>query len=197
MVIDRSAARAASGMLETVLSLLRADAPEQIMNAPQDWPRWALLLPHVLAATSHFGTLSSQAPRGAGADASWLLGSAATYLQIHARFGDARPLAERALAIDEAAYGTDVATRLNNLALILSGLGQSAEARPLAERAVAIAEAAYGPGHPDVATLRTNLAAILADLAQPDDTGRRLAIDEAPGAGQRSDRPEGNADDRA
>jgi hypothetical protein len=113
---------------------------------------------------------------------------------------EAGPLAERALAITEAAYGPDhpdVATRLNNLALILQDLGQLAEAWPLAERALAITEAAYGPDHPAVATLRTDLAAILADPAQPDDTERPLAIDEAPGAGQRSDRPEGNADDSA
>ena len=50
----------------------------------------------------------------------------------------ARPLAERALAIDEAVYGPDhpdVATALNNLAMILSDLGELDAARPLAERA--------------------------------------------------------------
>ena len=95
------------------------------------------------------------------ADASWLLDRAAAYLQVHARLAEARPLAERALAIDEAAYGPDhpdVATRLNNLALILQDLGQPAEARPLAERALAIDEAAHGPDHPDVATRLNNLA---------------------------------------
>ncbi|MGD0607037.1 MAG: hypothetical protein ABSA53_26055 [Streptosporangiaceae bacterium] len=30
-----------------MLSLLHADAPRQIMGVPQDWPRWAALLPHV------------------------------------------------------------------------------------------------------------------------------------------------------
>jgi hypothetical protein len=34
-----------------------------------------------------------------GGDASWLLDRAATYLQVHARLAEARPLAERALAI--------------------------------------------------------------------------------------------------
>jgi hypothetical protein len=71
-----------------------------------------------------------------------------------------RPLAERALAITEAAYGPDhpdVAVRLNNLAQILQALGQLAAARPLAERALAIDEAAYGPDHPTVAILRANL----------------------------------------
>ena len=100
-------------------------------------------------------------PQDTAADASWLLDRAATYLQVHARLAEARPLAERALAIDEAAYGPDhpdVATVLNNLAHILQDLGQLAEARPLAERALAIAEAAYGPDHPDVAIRLSNLA---------------------------------------
>ena len=56
-----------------------------------------------------------------------------------------RPLQERALAIDEAAYGPDhprVATDLNNLAQILQDLGQPEATRPLQERALAIDEAA-------------------------------------------------------
>ena len=86
----------------------------------------------------------------------------------------ARPLAEQALIISEAALGPDhptVAIRLSNLALIIRRLGHLEEARPLAERAVAISEAALGPDHPDVAIRLNNLAAIVADLgcsaAQP------------------------------
>ena len=46
------------------------------------------------------------------------------------------PVAERALALAETAYGPehpDVGVRLNTLALILRGLGDLAAARPLAE----------------------------------------------------------------
>src|SRR5215475_2751876 len=117
---DRTVSATDAGPLVVVLGLLRADAPGTIMGAPQDWPRWAVLLPHVLAATSHLESVpGSQA--AAGPDAAWLLDRAATYLQVHARLQEARPLAERALAITEAAYGPDhptVGTRLNNLALI-------------------------------------------------------------------------------
>jgi hypothetical protein len=88
--------------LGRVLALLRADAPEQIMGAPQDWPRWAVLLPHVLAAAGHFDELPSVAPEEARDNAAWLLDRAATYLQVHACLAEARLLAERALAIDEA-----------------------------------------------------------------------------------------------
>ncbi len=68
--------------------------------------------------------------------------------------GAARPLLERALAIDEASYGPDhpnVAIRLSNLALILGDLGQPETARPLQERAGAINKAMRytRPGPPD------------------------------------------------
>src|SRR5690349_3603947 len=102
MAADGAVAREGDGMLGAVLGLLRADAPEQITSAPQDWPRWAVLLPHVLAATSHFDFDPQDAGR---ADAAWLLDRAAAYLQVHARLAEARPLAERALAITEAASG--------------------------------------------------------------------------------------------
>jgi tetratricopeptide (TPR) repeat protein len=182
-------------MLGAVLSLLRADAPEQIMGAPQAWPRWAVLLPHVLAATSHFDIQGQDA---GGADAAGLMDRAATYLKVHARLAEARPLAERALAITEAAYGPDhpeVATRLSNLAVILRDLGQPAGARPLAERALAIDEAAYGPDHPTVATLRANLAVITRELGRDSDTERGHVIDGVSGAGQQGTRSERIADD--
>ena len=82
-------------------------------------------------------------------------------------FAAARPLAERALAIAETAYGPEhpiVGAALNTLAAILRELGDLAADRPLAERALAIAEAAYGPEHPVVGTLLNNLARILSDL---------------------------------
>ncbi len=89
--------------LALALALLRADAPAQVMGAPEDWPRWAVLLPHVLAATGHLDRVSKQMSPATAADASWLLDRAGVYLQVHARFADAKPLPERALAIDEAA----------------------------------------------------------------------------------------------
>jgi Tfp pilus assembly protein PilF len=140
--------------LAVALGLLRADAPEQITGNPPAWPRWAVLLPHVLAATAHLGDTASQPDPAARTSASWLLDRAGTYLQVHARLAAARPLLERALAIDETVYGPDhpeVATRLNNLALILQDLGQPGTAQQLQERALAIIEAAQTarPRRPD------------------------------------------------
>ena len=166
--------------LGTVLGLLRADAPGTVTGAPQDWPRWAVLLPHVLAATDHFTALSAGQRDEALGDASWLFDRAAAYLQVHARLAQARPLAERALAITEAAYGPGhpvVAIRLSNLALILQDLGDPGGARPLAERALAIDEAARGPDHPEVAADLNNLATILQDLGDPG--GARLLAERA------------------
>jgi tetratricopeptide (TPR) repeat protein len=126
--------------LGVALGLLRADAPAEIAREPGSWPRWAVLLPHVLAATSHLDQEQSPAA-GLLQDASWLLDRAGTYLQAHARLNDALPLRQRALAITEATHGPDhpdVATNLTNLALTLHNLGQYEQARPLAERAQAI-----------------------------------------------------------
>ena len=87
-----------AGSLAWVLGLLAADAPRPVMGAPEDWPRWAALLPHVLAATGRFGPLPPPAGSAGQDEASWLLDRAATYPQVHARLAEARPLAERALA---------------------------------------------------------------------------------------------------
>jgi len=172
--------------LAVALALLRADAPGQIMSAPQDWPRWAVLLPHVLAATGYLDSSADQHRPNTMADASWLLNRAGAYLQVHARFTDAKGLLERALAIDEAAYGPshqEVAISLSSLAMVLHDLGQPETARPLQERALAITETAHGPSHPDVAVHLSNLVTILVDLQQPETARplqeRALAIDEA------------------
>ena len=167
---DTTAEPRAGHPLGVALELLCADAPGRVTGAPEDWPRWAVLLPHVLAAADHLDQAAWPPDQAVLDDASWLLDRAGTYLQVHARLDDARPLLERALAIDEAAYGPDhphVATALNNLAQILQDLGQPGQARPLQERALAIDEAAYGPDHPAVARDLNNLALILRALRQP------------------------------
>jgi tetratricopeptide (TPR) repeat protein len=66
------------------------------------------------------------------------LNNLAQILRDLGQAGEARPLQERALAIEEAIYGPDhpaVATALNNLAQILRDLGQPGKARSLEERA--------------------------------------------------------------
>ena len=115
-----------------------------------------------------------------------LLDRQACLLQEIARYEDAEPLFRRALAIDEASYGsvhTVVAIRLNNLALLLKATNRLAEAEPLYCRALTIDEASYGKDHPEVAIDLSNLARLLQDtnrLAEAEPLMRRaLAIDEA------------------
>jgi tetratricopeptide (TPR) repeat protein len=136
-------AQPAGHPLGVALGLLRADLPGQVIGAPRDWPRWAVLLPHVLAVAGYLDSAGQPGPEMM-ADGAWLLDRAGTYLQVHARLADAKALLERALAISVAAYGPDhphVAASLNNLAQILRDLGQPEAARPLQERALAITQA--------------------------------------------------------
>jgi len=97
-------------------------------------------------------------------DAAAALDALAQTLQRQGRYGEARPLYERALAIKEKALGPehpDTAAALNNLALLLQAQGLYGEARPLYERALAINEKVLGPEHPDTAAALNNLALLL------------------------------------
>jgi tetratricopeptide (TPR) repeat protein len=84
-------------------------------------------------------------------------------------YAGARPLYERALAIQEKALGAshpDTATSLNNLAGLLYTMGDYAEAQPLYERALAIYEQELGVNHPDTARSLNNLALLLYDTEE-------------------------------
>ena len=78
-------------------------------------------------------------------------------------YRDAEHPLTRALAIDEAVLGTehpDVATSLNNLAVLYRAQGRYREAEPLYQRALAIREQVLGPDHPHVAASLNNLAGL-------------------------------------
>ncbi len=91
----------------------------------------------------------------------------------------------RSLAVDELSFGPDhpnVATRLNNLAVLLRDTKRFEEAEPLLRRALAIHEKSFGPDHPSVATGLSNLAGVLRATNRSHDAElllrRALAIDE-------------------
>ena len=70
---------------------------------------------------------------------------------------------ERALAINERAYGRDhieVAPALFNLGNVHIALGDNAKAREYIARALAIAEGAYGSDHPRTQICRDYLASL-------------------------------------
>jgi tetratricopeptide (TPR) repeat protein len=121
-----------------------------------NWAQCERLVPQALACASlieAYGFEFKEAAR--------LLNAVGYYLGERARFSDAEPLYQQALAIREKVPGPghpDVATSLNNLADLYYKQGKYAEAEPLHQRALAIWEEALGPGHPDVATSLNNLA---------------------------------------
>jgi tetratricopeptide (TPR) repeat protein len=159
---------------EIAVGLLRAGFPNDTWEVAT-WPTCERLLPHVLAAAGHAERLEV-----AGEQAGWLLDRAANYLHERGQYRQARPIAERALRVTEAALGAvhpEVAWRYDGLGAVLRRLGDLAGARMQYERAVAIAEAALGPDDEDVAKWRSNLGLVLQDLG--DLEGARLQLERA------------------
>jgi tetratricopeptide (TPR) repeat protein len=146
---------------EVAVGHLRASFPND-SGEVRTWPQCERLLPHLLVVAAHAQRLGV-----AGEAAGWLLDRASTYLRERGQYQQARPLAEQALALTEAALGPDdvqVAWRHDNLGRVLQGLGDLAGARKQLEWALEIGEAALGPDHPTVGTYRNNLGRILDDL---------------------------------
>lgn len=82
-------------------------------------------------------------------------------LRQKAKYDEALPLIERALAIREKVLGPDhpaVADSLHALAVLYDNKGDYAKAEPHNLRALAIREKALGPDHPEVAKTLNNLA---------------------------------------
>lgn len=60
-----------------------------------------------VSASGHFEPVPGPDEHPGRSHTSWLLDRAAAYLQVHARLGEVLPLAERVLALAEAACGPD------------------------------------------------------------------------------------------
>ena len=111
---------------EAAVTLLRAAFPNESWEV-SSWPECELLLPHLLAAAGHAERLGI-----AGEAASWLLDRASTYLRERGQYRQAKPLAERAITIAEAAAGPgdpEVAWRRDTLGRVLRALGDLSGAR--------------------------------------------------------------------
>jgi tetratricopeptide (TPR) repeat protein len=144
------------------------------------WPCLDPLAPHVRVITEHADDAKMSKPTA------WLMSQLGVLLQSKARYVEAEPMYRRALAIDEASYGSghpNVASNLNNLAMLLKATNRLSEAEPLYRRALAIDEASYGLDHPTVATDLNNLAGLLRATNRLGEAepmyGRVLAITEA------------------
>jgi len=166
---------AAASRAGVAVRLLRAAFPTKALLEVGTWPACERLLPHALAAADH-----AQQHAAEPADAAGLLNRAATYLQARGRYGEARALFERAVALAEATFGPDdnqIAVYLNNLGLLLLRAGDAAAARQILERSLAIEEAALGPDRPDIAIALDNLGQVLRD--QGDLVGARQHLERA------------------
>jgi tetratricopeptide (TPR) repeat protein len=159
---------------EVAVGVLRESYPDESWEVAT-WPTCERLLPHALAAAGHAERLQV-----AGEQTGWLLERAATYLRERGQYRQAKPIAERALAITEAALGPNnptVTAKRSNLGRILHDLGDLVGARLLFEQALTVDEATLGPDHPDVALDRNNLGLVLLDLGDP--AGARSQLEQA------------------
>jgi tetratricopeptide (TPR) repeat protein len=146
------------------------------------WPVCERLLPHVLAVAGHAERLGV-----GGEQAGWLLDWASTYLRERGQYRRARPIAERALKITEAALGPanpELAWRCDTLGRVLHEMGNLIGAKAQHERALAIGEAALGADHPEVAIWRNDLGGVLQDLG--DLEGARAQYERALAVGERT-----------
>ncbi|MGZ8189533.1 MAG: tetratricopeptide repeat protein [Methylosarcina sp.] len=167
--------------LTAVLNWLDAYFPSEPL--PQDVRSWSYWLPMRL----HFSFLLESADSsGIKGPIARLLNDYAIFLFTKGLWKTAEPLMLRALAIDEASFGSEhpnVAIRLNNLAQLLRVTNRLDEAEPLMRRALAIDEENFGAEHPNVARDLNNLGVLLQHtnrLAESERLLRRaLAIDEA------------------
>ena len=159
---------------EAAVNLLGESFPNESWEAAT-WERCGPLLPHVLAAAGHAERLAV-----GGEQAGWLLDRASKYLRERGQYQLAKPIAERALAVTEAALGPDdpeVAWRRDELGAVRYELGDLAGAREQLERAVAIGEAALDADDPTVAVWRNDLGGVLQDLG--DLEGARVQLERA------------------
>jgi tetratricopeptide (TPR) repeat protein len=164
---------------EATVGLLRTSFPDESWEV-DTWQVCGRLLPHVLAAAGHAQRLGV-----AGEQGGWLLDRASSYLRERGLYRQARPVAEQALALTEAAVGpqhVEVAWRCDELARVLRQLGELADAKAQLERALAIGEATLGPDYPGVAAWRSNLGLVLWGLG--DLAGARAQFERALAIGE-------------
>lgn len=91
------------------------------------------------------------------------LGAFATALRMQGRYREAAPLLQQAVTLAEETLGPDdleVASALNNLAILYKYTGHFTQAQHLYRRALRITVAHLGPNHPEVASIHHNLGGL-------------------------------------
>jgi tetratricopeptide (TPR) repeat protein len=146
---------------ESLLKALSTEFPDEGYRNPATWPVCAMHLPHAEALVKAIGDENNLSK-----ELSLLLNSIGSYYHVRTAYTEAEPILRRSLAIRERTLGRedpDVATTMNNLALMLRFQGKYAEAEPLHRRSLQINEKVLGSNHPDLALYLDNLAFLLVD----------------------------------
>ncbi|GAA4726998.1 FxSxx-COOH system tetratricopeptide repeat protein [Phytohabitans rumicis] len=126
---------------------------------PSTWPRWAEILPHVLALNPADGTQSLQ----------HVVNSTLWYLISRGEYRIALPLAEtqhQRLLADLGPDDADTLLAIANLSAVLTGLGEHERARELDEDTLARRRRILGDDHPDTLNSAHYLAVDLAELGE-------------------------------
>ncbi len=134
------------------------------------WAQCQRILPHAQISAVHLAEYKLAFP-----EAARLLNQAANYLSTHARYAQAEPLLQQALAIREQvleAVHPDIAATLNDLGVLYLTQGKYQQAEPLLQQAREIREQVLGLEHPATAASLNNLALLyytqgLYQLAEP------------------------------
>jgi tetratricopeptide (TPR) repeat protein len=140
--------------------------------------RFQPLRPHARAVAEW--AEEAAADESAMEDAGTLWNNLGYHLKMVADYAGARASYERALRIDEAAYGPhhpNVAIRVNNLGTVQKAQGDLEGARASYERALGLWREAFGEEHPQVATALNNLGTV--QKAQGDLEGARASFERA------------------
>ncbi|MCX6678939.1 MAG: tetratricopeptide repeat protein [Methanothrix sp.] len=115
-------------------------------NSQKSWEECTPLLLHALACAGY-----AEVHGVASEIIAEILNNAGSYQRHFADFAEAKSSFERALAIDEKAFGTEhtsVAREVNNLGLVLQDLGDLAGAKRCVERSIRILQKFLGDDHP-------------------------------------------------
>jgi len=122
------------------------------------WQQFERYLPQALACIELIERWEMQS-----SEAAQLLSKAGYHLYERGQYAEAMSLCQRALLIREQLLGPDhpdVATSLNDLAVLCISLRKFEQVEPLCLRALTIQEQALGSDHPDVAVTLNDLAMI-------------------------------------
>lgn len=152
---------------DTALTWLANSLPSGPEYNTDSWPLWRRLIPHIQALANSYPETGALFPLGD------VLSLAGIFLRSQGSPAQAQPFAVRALAVIEAAHGSDhpeTASMMAHLANNYRALGRADEAVSLEERALAIVETAHGPDHPVVAALLDNLGRSLRALGRANES---------------------------